>query len=63
MLSLEGPLKKLALEDADVRRAVDLTRESYAASPSYTAAALTYVMLRGPASRCRRSGREIVFRE
>ena len=32
VLSLEGPLKKLALEDADVRLAVDLTRESFTAS-------------------------------
>ncbi len=46
VLSREGPLKKLALADADVGRAVDLTRESFNASASYTTAATTYMMLR-----------------
>jgi tetratricopeptide (TPR) repeat protein len=44
-LSEDGPLKDLALKDADVIRAIDLVRESYAASPGYTSGARSWSLL------------------
>ena len=46
VLSTAGPLKELALKDADVSRAIDLLRDSYVASPSYTIGPNSWILLR-----------------
>jgi hypothetical protein len=45
VLSLDGPLKELALKDADVARAIELVRESYTACPRYTSGPVSWVFL------------------
>ncbi len=46
VLSTAGPLKELALKDADVSRAIDLLRDSYVASPTYTIGPNSWILLR-----------------
>ena len=45
-LSLNGPLKELALKDPDISRALDLLHESYAACPRYTSGPQSWAMFR-----------------
>jgi hypothetical protein len=51
VLSVDGPLKKKAIDDADVHRALDLVHESLVAAPSYTIGPLWWSLLqaRNPA--------------
>jgi hypothetical protein len=45
-LSLDGPLKELALKDPDINRALDLLHESYAACPRYTSGPHSWALFR-----------------
>jgi hypothetical protein len=45
VLSLDGPLKELAMKDADIVRAVDVLRESYNACPEYTSGPVSWAFL------------------
>ena len=45
VLSIEGPLKQVAMKDPDVDRALDLLHESFTACPTYSAGPLTWSLL------------------
>ena len=46
VLSRDGPLKEAALKNADVIRAIDLLRDSFAACPRYTSGPVSWMMFR-----------------
>jgi hypothetical protein len=46
-ISVDGPLRDALLQDADVRRAIELIRTSYAASPASVASGRAWILLRG----------------
>ncbi len=46
VLSVDGPLKELAVKDADVSHALDLLRESHAACPSYASGPQSWILFR-----------------
>ena len=46
VLAGEGPLKELAIKDAEVSRAVDLWHESFTACPSYASGPKSWTLFR-----------------